>query len=183
MNDKPEVIDEKALVKGCLRGDSLSQEKLFKLYYGLMLGICLRYTTNRSDAKEILQEGFIKIFNKLELFEFKGTLLSWMKKVMVNTAIDRYRSKKIEPVFVEIKDNLEFNEDILTQLHKEELLNELVHLPEGYRLIFNLYVIEGFSHREIAEKLNITEGTSKSQLYKAREYLKQIIESKNKRSE
>ena len=127
-----------------------------------------------------MQEGFIKIFSKLDLFEFKGTLLSWMKKVMVNTAIDRYRARKIEPVIVEIKDNIEFNEDILTQIHKEELLNELVRLPEGYRMVFNLYVIEGFSHKEIAEKLNITEGTSKSQLFKAREYLKQIIELKNK---
>ncbi|HPD65956.1 MAG TPA: RNA polymerase sigma factor [Bacteroidia bacterium] len=169
--------EEFQLVQQCIKGNHLAQQKLFKKYYSLMLGVCLRYANNREDAKEILQEGFIKIFRHLETFKFEGTLISWMKKIMVNTAIDKYRKKITEPEQISLENTNESDpaEDMLSRLTTEDLLNCINQLPLGYRTIFNLYVIEGYSHKEIGEKLGISEGTSKSQLFKAKQSLQEMI--------
>jgi RNA polymerase sigma factor (sigma-70 family) len=169
--------EEKKLIKNCLAGNAAAQEKLFKKYYALMLGICLRYAKDRDGALEILQEGFIKIFGNLDKFKFEGSFQGWMKRIMVNSAIDKYRKNSAEPVSYDIEDhqNLGVKDDVFSNFEKEDLLNCIQELPEGYRTIFNMYVIEGFSHKEIAKELNISEGTSKSQLFKAKQLLKKIV--------
>jgi RNA polymerase sigma-70 factor (ECF subfamily) len=167
--------EDQKLIEGCLKGQSLAQEKLFKKYYGIMLGICLRYTNNRNEAKEVLQEGYIKVFNYLHTFHFDGSLSGWMKKIMVNTAIDKYRKRIAEPVSYDISEMATVENDIISDLNKNDLLECINCLPAGYKAVFNLYVIEGFNHREIAEQLGINEGTSKSQLAKAKQYLQYLI--------
>jgi RNA polymerase sigma factor (sigma-70 family) len=167
--------EDQKLIEQCLKGQSLAQEKLFKKYYGIMLGICLRYTNNRNEAKEVLQEGFIKVFNNLQSFKFEGSLPGWMKKIMVNTAIDKYRKRIAEPISFEMPENASTEEDVISNFNKNDLLDCINLLPAGYKAIFNLYVIEGYTHKEISEKLGINEGTSKSQLAKAKIYLKYII--------
>lgn len=170
--------EEYQLIQKCIAGENLAQKKLFNKYYSLMFGVCIRYANDREEAKEILQEGFIKIFRSLETFKFEGTLINWMKKIMVNTAIDKYRKKSNEPVQIPLEDTnneTDLNEDIYAKLSKEDLLNCISKLPAGYKTIFNLYVIEGYSHKEISEKLGISEGTSKSQLFKAKLSLQEMI--------
>jgi len=167
--------EDQKLIEQCLKGQSLAQEKLFKKYYGIMLGICLRYTNNRNEAKEVLQEGYIKVFNNLQSFKYEGSLIGWMKKIMVNTAIDKYRHRIAEPISFEMPENASTEDDIISTLNKYDLLDCINMLPAGYKAIFNLYIIEGFTHKEISEKLGINEGTSKSQLAKAKTYLKYVI--------
>ena len=167
--------EDQKLIEECLKGQSLAQEKLFKKFYGIMLGICLRYTNNRNEAKEVLQEGFIKVFNNLHTYKYDGTLPGWMKRIMVNTAIDKYRKRISEPVSYDIPDTFSADDDVVSTLNKNDLLECINRLPAGYRAVFNLFVIEGYSHREIAEKLGINEGTSKSQLVKAKLHLQYLI--------
>lgn len=162
------------LVLRCHQGEPLAQKKLYEKYFGLLMGICLRYSKEREEARDILQEGFVKIFNNIKKFEDKKSLESWMKTVVINTAIDRYRKKISEPYSVSMDEANEpsIPAEVYENLDQKALLNAMQELPEGYRAIFNLYVIEGFSHKEIAEKVGINEGTSKSQLAKARNMLK-----------
>jgi RNA polymerase sigma factor (sigma-70 family) len=167
--------EDQKLIEECLKGHSLAQEKLFKKFYGTMLGICLRYTNNRNEAKEVLQEGFIKVFNYLHTFKFDGSLAGWMKKIMVNTAIDKYRKRIAEPISFDIPDSASTDDDIVSTLNKNDLLDCINLLPPGYKAVFNLFVIEGFSHKEIGQQLGINEETSKSQLVKAKLYLKYLI--------
>ena len=166
MNDLFVDKEDQKLIEECLKGHSIAQEKLFKKYYGIMLGICLRYSNNRYEAKEVLQEGYIKVFNHLHTFKFEGSLIGWMKKIMVNSAIDKYRKRIAEPVTFDIPDTVSVQEDIISTLNKNDLLECISLLPAGYKAVFNLFVIEGYTHKEIAEKLGINEGTSKSQLVK-----------------
>ena len=140
-----------------------------------MLGVCLRYSNNRNEAKEVLQEGYIKVFKNLHTFQYNGSLSSWMKKIMVNTAIDKYRKRISEPIYFDLPENVSVSEDILSTLNKNDLMDCINLLPPGYKAVFNLFVIEGFTHKEIAKELAINEGTSKSQLVKAKAYLKCLI--------
>jgi RNA polymerase sigma-70 factor (ECF subfamily) len=167
--------EDQKLIEECLRSNSLAQEKLFKKYYGIMLGICLRYTNNRNEAKEVLQEGYIKIFNHLQSFKFEGSLPGWMKKIMVNTAIDKYRKRITEPISFDLPENASSEDDVMSRFNKNDLMDCINMLPAGYKAVFNMFVIEGYTHKEISEKLGITEGTSKSQLAKAKTYLKYIL--------
>lgn len=168
------------LVQGCKNGDPKSQKALFEQFYGLLLGICLRYTEDRDEAKDVLQEGFVKIFNHIPNFEFTGSFEGWMKRIMINTAIDQYRKNKNEPYLQDIDDSPEpgISEEGLENLKEEDLIKIIQALPEGYRMVFNLYVVEGYNHQEIAEMLNINEGTSKSQLAKAKKMLQQKLKTK-----
>ncbi len=165
------------LVQRCYQGESFAQKKIYEKYFGLLMGICLRYSKEREEAKDILQEGFIKIFSNIKKFEDSKSLENWMKTVVINTAIDRYRKKISEPyqVTMEEADEPSIAAEVYEELDQQALLNAMQQLPEGYRAIFNLYVIEGFSHKEIAEKVGINEGTSKSQLAKARNMLKEKL--------
>ncbi|MBT3301816.1 MAG: RNA polymerase sigma factor [Bacteroidetes bacterium] len=177
MNEKKLNNEDKKLIEACLKGDSLAQKRLFKKYYNLMFAICLRYTNDQDNAKEILQEGYIKVFNNIAKFKFEGNLSSWIKRIMINTAIDRYRKTVSEPdkIDLENNENISTKADVYASLEKEDLLKCVQKLPNGYRTIFNMYVIEGYSHKDIARELGINEGTSKSQLFKAKQMLQGMV--------
>tara|TARA_B100000767_G_scaffold270724_1_gene294996 strand:+ start:578 stop:1150 length:573 start_codon:yes stop_codon:yes gene_type:complete len=174
----------KEIVEGCLKNNRRSQEALFQMFYGKMLAVCMRYISDRDTAQEVLQEGFIKVFDKLEVFDFKGSFEGWVRRIVVNTAIDSIRKAKRAPI---LKDNdndfkmdasneIEENEKIeMIELRAEKAVDAIQKLSPGYRTVFNLFVIEDYSHKEIAEMLGISEGTSKSNLSKAKKNLKQIL--------
>jgi RNA polymerase sigma factor (sigma-70 family) len=176
------MINEKELVKRCLKNDSGAQELLYRRYASKMLGVCLRYAKNKMEAEDILQEGYIKVFNSLTSFQFKGSLEGWVRRIMVNTAINFYRSSL---KYVQSLDDDEMSDknmpsitmnDLLTT---KELLRIIQELPEGYRVVFNLFAIEGYSHKEIAEILGVSENTSKSQLSRARVVLQNKLKVLN----
>ena len=152
-------------------------EELYKLYSGVLYGICLRYSKNTADADDILQETFITVFKKIKQFRSEGSLEGWLKKITVNTSINFYR-KKIKTNTVsneELKIEHEIKETVFSKLTNDEIVSLIQQMPEGYRLVFNMYVIEGYKHNEIAKILNVTESTSKTQLLKAKKYLKNLV--------
>jgi RNA polymerase sigma-70 factor (ECF subfamily) len=171
------------IVKACLKGESRAQAQLYEMYAGRLFALCLRYANNEDEAKDILQEGFIKIFDKLQQYKNKGSLEGWMRKIIVNTALEKIRR---ENRFVLVEDetmieNEQYKyEHVLEELGEKELLEMIQELSVQYRMVFNLYAIEGYSHKEISKKLNISEGTSKSNLSRARELLKSKIEARYK---
>lgn len=175
------------LIKGCLKNKRKSQEALFRLYYGKMLGVCMRYIHDRDSAEEILQEGFIKIFDKLEAFDYKGSFEGWMKRIMVNTAIDSIRKNKKAPHLTDNDEDFKLGasnpvidqeENDFFQLKAELALEAIQELSPAYRAVFNLYVIEEYTHKEIAEILGISEGTSKSNLAKAKMNLQKLLKER-----
>lgn len=177
----------KHIISGCLENDRRSQEELFKLYYGKMLGVCMRYSTDRDSAEEVLQEGFIKIFDKLDAFDYKGSFEGWMRRIMANTAIDSIRRNKKNPVLSDNDEDFKLGgEDPIVEKEevefvglKAEIAMEAVNqLSPAYKSVFNLYVMEEYTHKEIAEILGISEGTSKSNLSKAKFNLQKILKDR-----
>lgn len=168
---------EEKLLKGCQSGQTKAQEALYRLYSPTMFGICLRYGSDYHTAEDILQDGFIKVFKNIRQFKNNGSLEGWIRRIFVNTAIEYYRkttrSFRFSPLEVVVEKSV--NDHQLMDLERDELLRLIQQLPDGYRLVFNLYVIEGFSHQEIAEKLKVNLGTSKSQLARAKKYLRKLI--------
>jgi RNA polymerase sigma-70 factor (ECF subfamily) len=167
----------KQIVEGCLKGERRSQERLFTTFYGKMMAVSMRYIGDRDSAQEVLQVSFLKVFDKLEHFDFSGSLEGWIRRIVSNTAIDHLRKAKKDP-FLSDQDN-DFKsmaadpmqeQEILahTQLKAEFAQKAIEKLSPAYRTVFNLYVIEELSHKEIAELLGISEGTSKSNLAKAK---------------
>lgn len=142
-----------------------------------MFGVCLGYANGRDQAKDMLQDGFIKIFASIKNYNNNGSLEGWVRRIIVNTAIDYYRKsiKELNKVDIEEAENMDIETSILENIYEKELLNLIQKLPEGCRIIFNLYVIEGYNHLEISELLNISQGTSKSQFSRARLLLKEMI--------
>lgn len=178
---KENKLDEKGIIRGCLAGNKNSAELLYKKYSPVLYTICLRYAKNRYDADDILQNGFIEILLCLKNFKHKGSFEGWMKKIIVNTALKYNKENMKFYNHIELDNNFKFidNEaegyfDEIAITH-EEIIGIIQKMPIGYRMVFNLYVFEEFSHKEIAAKLNISENTSKSQLRMARKYLKKII--------
>lgn len=176
MSTAAELI-EKELIAGCLRGDLKSQKLLYKQFYGFGMAICLRYADSREEAAEILNDGFMKVFTNLTTYTPEKAFRGWLRKIMVHTAIDHYRKNSkhyhtLDLVYAENELNYESALDVISA---EEIMSMVQQLPPSYRLVFNLHVIEGFSHPEIAEQLNISEGASKSNLFKARIKLQKMI--------
>ncbi|MDD5569951.1 MAG: sigma-70 family RNA polymerase sigma factor [Bacteroidales bacterium] len=174
------ALEESVLIEGCKAGKRSFETELFNKYASAMLGICMRYARNKDEAEDIAQEGFVKVFLKIKEFRHEGSFEGWMKKIMVNTALNYHRNnlkhffhKDID----EIEDRYETEEENYEEvnLREKELIEIIQSLPEGYRVVFNLYVFEEYGHKEIAESLGITESTSKSQLFKARRYLKKKV--------
>jgi len=167
------------LVDACLEGNPSAQRSLYDRFSSKMYGVCLRYAKNEEEALDILQDGFVKVFQKLDKFKKEGSLEGWIRRVIVNTALDQIRKNKKEQGNVAI-DKVEFmvssNEYIIENLMAEDLLNILQQLPAGYRTVFNLFAIEGYSHKEIAEELGVTENTSKSQYSRAKSYMQKLLE-------
>ncbi len=172
------VIDQQ-IFDACLAGKRQAQEMLYNYFSPKMFGICLRYASDYHSAEDILQEGFIKVFNNLDRYRGDGSFEGWMKRIFINTSIEYYRKS------LNLKKNIEldkapepaFASTAISGLATADLLKLVQKLPTGYRTVFNLYVIEGFPHKEIGQMLKISEGTSKSQLARARETLKKMINS------
>ena len=174
-------MTEEELIKGCIRENAACQKEVFNRFAGHMLGVCQRYARNTGDAEDILQDAFIKVFNKMGQFKFEGSFEGWIRRIVVNTALKKYSLIRYDKEFTgyDISESQEGTSDPAAYSHltEKDLLVLINNLPDGYRLIFNLYVIEGYQHEEIAAMLGIQPGTSRSQLVKARTMLqKQILE-------
>jgi len=171
-----QMISDADLIKGCIEGDRRMQKQLYDQFSPKMYAVCLRYMGNADDAQDILQEGFIKIFKNLERFRGDGSFEGWVRRIFVNTAIEHIRKKKLNLSLTEKEDTIEFKSvSAVDNINEKDLLKIVSDLSPGYRSVFNLYVVEGFSHKEIGELLGINEGTSKSQLARARMILQQKI--------
>jgi len=175
-------LTQEQLINGCVRQNAVAQKAVFDLYAGRMLGVSLRYARNMADAEDILQDAFIKVFDKIKQFKNEGSLEGWIRKIVVNTALKKYTrtryTKELYGEDVAEKDYLQ-NEDptAFEHLNEKDILTLIHALPDGYRIVFSLYVMEGYRHEEIAEMLGINAGTSRSQLSKARQMLqKQLLE-------
>jgi RNA polymerase sigma factor (sigma-70 family) len=177
------MYTDKELIERCLENDSRAQEFLYKRFSRRMYGICLRFARNTLEADDILQEGFIKVFSYLKDFRQEGSLEGWVRRTIVNTAINYYNSKQNEWNETSIDKAESYQsvtEEILDKISTADLLNIIHELPEGYRMVFNLYIIEGYNHQEIAEMLHISENTSKSQLSRARMALQERLTQRKK---
>ncbi len=161
------------IVDGCLKEKRSAQQMLYKHYAGLMFGICLRYTGNRADAEDVLQDGFLKIFTNISRFRNEGSFEGWMKRIMVNTALNFLRQRNKNQFIVQLTDIDDVIDEIDTEvdIKPHELMDLVKALPEGARMVFNLFAIEAYSHKEISEMLGISIGTSKSQLSRARKII------------
>ena len=176
------VFDEHTVIEGCKKNHHPSQQKLYQHFADSLLGLCIRYLKNRNTAEEVMVSGFMKVFDKISSFRGEGSFEGWIKRLMVNECLMYLRknskniyNKDIEEVYGEIEP---VKAD--TSLEAKELLEMVHQLPSGYRTVFNMYAIEGYNHQEIAKALNISEGTSKSQLSKARKYLQSLIKKYEK---
>lgn len=171
---------ESDLIKGCIEGNPEMQKLLYDLYSSKMYGVCLRYAENAEDANDVMQEGFIKVYRSLPKFRAEGSFEGWIRRIFVNTSIEHYRKKTKKYNITEVQENtIEDNElSALDSLATKDILNIINELSPGYKQVFNMHVVEGYSHKEIAEILGITEGTSKSQLARAKGVLKKIIETR-----
>lgn len=168
-------MTDEDLVNNCSKGEANAQKALYERFSRRMFGVCLRYTSSKEEAEDILQEGFVKVFQAIGHYRAFGPLENWIKKIVVNTALDHYRQKYSRIQETELFENSGEPVEPLQHYHAQELLNIIQQLPAGYRTVFNLHAIEGFNHREIADMLNITEGTSKSQFARARTYLIRLV--------
>ena len=165
------------LLEGCLRQDRACQRSLYLEFYSYSMSICLRYSDNRDDAAEILNDAFMKIFSNLKTFDFGKPFKPWLRKILVNTAINRYHQKQrqIQTEEIESLYNKSDTEKTLSGISYQEVVGLLQNLSPAYRTVFNLHVIEGYSHEEIGRILHISTGTSKSNLFKAKEQLKKML--------
>ncbi len=172
------------IVKGCADNDPKMQQALYQRLAPKMLAVCYRYCNDRDDAKDIMHEAFVKVFMNIGKFKFNSTLETWITRIMINTSIDFFKKKtKVSQLFDTIKDVEEYDveheiDDPGPEVNEEVLLQLVDELPKGSKLVFNLYAIEGYGHKDIAQMLGISEGTSKSQLSRARDLLKKALKDK-----
>lgn len=174
-----EMREDTTLVTACLKGDPRAQKTFFEKFAPKMFAVCLRYMGDSDDAQDTLQDGFVKVFSKLADFKNEGVLEGWIRRIIVNTCLDAIRKNQKTKFDVSISDveyQLEYNDTGLQSLELEELMNLVQSIPNGYRVVFNMFAIEGYSHKEIGEKLGINENTSKSQYLRARAFLRERIE-------
>lgn len=171
-------MNDQEILKGCRKGKRKAQEALYHKYAQKMMGICRRYSKNYEEAEDVFQEGFVRTYKYIGKLEQTNSLGAWLKRVFINTAINYYQKNKKHHDHLDT-DTLyhahDQYEDAIDQLSTQELLALVNNLPDGYRIVFNLYVMEGYNHKEIAETLGIAEGTSKSQLSKAKSMLKKQL--------
>ncbi len=170
---RSESHDEISLIKACGEGDNTAFKKIYDKHSPTMYSICLRYMKNEDEAKDALQEGFIKVYKNIKKFTFSGSFEGWMKRIFVNTSIEQIRKRRKHLDVGEININdIKLTSKIETGTMDAEKMMSLVHqLPDGYKTVFNMFVVDGYSHKEISEHLGINENTSKSQLFKARKHL------------
>jgi len=165
------------LIQGCLTGDRQSQKLMYEQYYGFAMAICLRYCSNYQQAVEVVNDGFLKVFTKLEMYNTQKSFKGWVRRIMINSSIDLYR-KELKHSGLNTIDHLTnpaSEPSVVQSMTYDEVVQQIQRLTPSYRAVFNLYVIDGYSHQEIAEMLNISVGTSKSNLSRARKYLQQEL--------
>lgn len=175
-------MNDKELIKKVLSKDTKAQELLYKQFAGKMYTLCLRYARHQMEAEDLLQEGFIKVFEHIAEYNFDGSFEGWIRRIFTNNAINAVNKKqfKSEVYFPENDALIESHEvGIIDKISEQELISLISTLPIGYKTIFNLYVIDGYSHLEIGEMLNITESTSRSQLTKAKKFLRNLLYNKD----
>lgn len=178
MNLDKGTLSNSDLIEGCIRNDRRAQQQLYKQYCGAMMNLCLTYTKNEEDAIEVLQDGFLKVFQQIQRFDSsKSSIYTWIRTVVIRTAIDFLRRKNQKPDAVEWKEDYDpvINAEAVQRMSSEEVLALLQKLPSTTRAVFNLYVVEGYNHREIGELLGISEGTSKWHLSEARKSLSKSL--------
>lgn len=175
MADRSETIEN--ILAGCRKGKKKAQEALFRLYADKMFGVCRYYTRDHSEAEDVLHDGFIKVFDKISKYRGDGSLEGWIRRVIVNTALERFRKHSRMFSMTELDESMAdaAGYDVEGHLSSEELLEIIMELSPKYRLVFNLYALEGYSHREISQRLGISEGTSKSNLARARTILQKKV--------
>ena len=181
------MVSNNRLIEGCKAGKQSAFRELYSSYASTMLGVCYRYSRNIDDAEDILQEGFIKVFQKINDYKGTGVFDAWIRRIMVNTAINHYKANlkysnqlAIDDNKLEDSHNEEFNSKVFIEetVSKIQIMNIVQNLPDGYRIVFNMYVLDGLTHKEISDELKISENTSKSQLSKSRKMLRRLITEK-----
>ncbi len=178
-----ETVDE--IIKKCLKNKRIAQKRLYDLFSAKMYGICMRYAKNHHDAQDILQEGFIIVFSKLHTFNKKGSFEGWIKRIMINAAAQKYR-EKFSHLSVESTDNEmdDFKQPAeIDSFRIDELVEIIQKLPTQYRIVFNMYAVEGYSHKEISEALKISENTSRSNYSRARHILREKLQDEKPNKE
>jgi RNA polymerase sigma factor (sigma-70 family) len=183
--DNTYTLIESQLIENCIKGERKSQKALYDQYSAKMYSICLRYSKNQMDAEDILQEGFVKLFNNLHRFRGEGSFDGWVRRIFVNTAIEHIRRKNLNTTVGEGLENTvaDRQHNALDSLYEKDIINSSKTLSDGYRTVFNLYAVEGYSHKEIAKQLGITESTSKSQFSRAKALLRSIIQNKSNKKD
>ena len=171
------MINLEETIQKCASGDRKAQTTLYNHFASKMYGVCLRYSKDSAEAEDNLQDGFIRVFLKIDQFGFKGSFEGWMRRIMVNTALEKFRKNNhlfaVEDMVV--YENVQVAEETISSISADDLLKIIQELPPRYRMVFNLYAIEGYSHNEIAKLMNINEGTSKSNLSRARTILQKKV--------
>lgn len=171
-------ITQKELLERCVQRDIKAQKEFYGLFARKMMGVCIRYAAGVDEAKDFMQEGFLQVFDKIGTFNSTGSLEGWVRKVMINTCLMELR--KTKQLFSDVEE-IQIGEDqVYTYMNEQDILKFIQRLPKGFRMIFNLYAVEGYSHKEIAEKLQISEGTSKSQYARSRKALQDMIKGEQK---
>ncbi|QJW88183.1 sigma-70 family RNA polymerase sigma factor [Spirosoma taeanense] len=183
MANAPAIPPLPDLLAGCMRNHRRSQELLYRQFYGYAMGVCLRYAPTREGALEVLNDGFLKVFTRLEQYDSAQPFKAWLRRILINTAVDHYR-QEVRHFYhedVERADQAPAPDsvDVYSRLAHDELMGLIQRLSPAYRLVFNLFVIDGFTHDEIAEQLGISVGASKSNLARARENLRQLLKQLN----
>ena len=185
--EKKDQLSE--VIKGCIGGDRKSQHVLYKMLYGKMLGVCMRYSKDKDDALDVLQEGFLKIFANLKSYTGNGSFEGWTRRIMVHTALDNLKKDKywiqrrsLKHAEENISEITEDDQKEYLNINSDDIMQAVQQLSPAYRTVFSMYVVDGFSHKAIAEQLGISEGASKSNLSKAKMNLKKLLEKKTKLS-
>ena len=171
-------MEEQQLIEGCRKGDQRAQQELYNQYSRKMMGVCLRYVNDRETARDLLQDGFVKVFTNIETYSGVGSFGGWMRKVFVNCALEYLRKSDVLREATDLDNTAELiqpNASAISDLSVAELMKLVGELPVGFRTVFNMFAIEGYSHREIAEMLSITESTSRSQYTRAKQLLQRKI--------
>ncbi len=171
-------MNEKQLIEGCKTGNRLAQKELYEMFSRKMMGVCLRYSNDRETARDLLQEGFVKIFMNIEAYSGTGSFEGWMRRIFVNCALEYLRKSDVLREANDLDNSAELAEpdaSAVEQLSAQDLMGLIQRLPAGFRAVFNLFAIEGYSHKEIGEMLHITESTSRSQYTRARQLLQRLV--------
>ena len=171
-------MDETQLINGCRKGDRLAQKELYERYSRKMMGVCLRYVSDRETARDLLQDGFVKVFTSMDSYSGIGSFEGWMRKIFVNCALEYLRKSDVLRESTDLDNTAELiqpDASVISNMSAAELMQLVQELPAGFRTVFNLFAIEGYSHKEISDMLNITESTSRSQFTRAKQMLQKRI--------